>query len=32
MREAKKLKFVSWNKNKFELGEQVDLYLQIKNV
>ena len=32
MREAKKLKFVSWNKNKFELGEQVDLYLEIKNV
>jgi hypothetical protein len=32
MREAKKLKFVSWNKNRFALGEEVTLNLEIKNI
>jgi hypothetical protein len=32
MREAKKLKFVSWNKNRFNVGEEITLNLEIKNI
>jgi hypothetical protein len=32
LRESKKLKFVSWNKNKFSLGEEITLSLEIKNI
>jgi hypothetical protein len=32
MRESKKLKFVSWNKNRFNLGDEITLTLEIKNV
>ena len=32
MRENKKLKFVTWNKNRFELGEEITLYLEVKNI
>ena len=32
MRESKKLKFVSWNKNRFDLGDEVTLFLEVKNI
>jgi hypothetical protein len=32
IRETKKLKFVSWNKTKFNLGEEVTLFLEVKNI
>jgi hypothetical protein len=32
MREAKKLKFVTWNKNRFTLGQEITLHLEIKNI
>ena len=32
LREAKKLKFVSWNKSTFALGEEITLHLEVKNI
>ena len=32
LRESKKLKFVSWNKDKFEMGDKIKLFLEVKNI